>query len=184
PHEGFAEAHGTRANRSPGEREEGNLQNDEQFRVTLAPVFSAPGCTTAVHLHQCGATEPRFRIPYEDFHRASIRLSEFRWTPRILAASLWLPLTRSMMRSTTSRSNCSEACFRGSRSARRTLRRRSGRRTSRGGTSSSTSGPSAKTTQRSITFWSSRTLPGHRYSFSAVSASWDNPSTRLLNSRV
>src|SRR2546430_10088056 len=61
----------------------------------------APGCTTAVQVHQGGAPGSRFRNSHDDFQRASIRLSELRWTPRILAASLWLPLTRSMMRSTT-----------------------------------------------------------------------------------
>ena len=70
--------------------------------ASLGAVGPPPrSCTTAVQLHRRGAPSWCSRRVYEGFQRASIRLSEFRWTPRILAASLWLPLTRSMMRSTT-----------------------------------------------------------------------------------
>src|SRR5207253_10257652 len=55
PHEGFAKAHGIRAIRSPGGREEGNLQTCRRLRATRAHVGSRPAaprrckCTKVVH---------------------------------------------------------------------------------------------------------------------------------------
>src|SRR5205814_10711858 len=59
-----------------------------------------------------------------------------------------------------------------------------GRRTSSGRSLSWITGPSARTTARSMTFWSSRTLPGHPYSRRAVRISGESSSTGLLHSRL
>src|SRR2546426_5708196 len=55
PHEGFAKAHAIRAIRSPGGREEGNLQTCRRLRATREHVGSRPAaprrckCTKVVH---------------------------------------------------------------------------------------------------------------------------------------